>query len=119
MGPMKIARIIPDLHSSNIEASKKFYAEFLGLSLEMDMGWVLTFVSPSNPTAQLTLLKTDGSNELPGVSIEVEDADDLHAKALALGLDVVYPLTEEPWGVKRFFVKDPNGYIINCVSHSK
>jgi hypothetical protein len=29
----------------------------------------------------------------------------------------VYPLTNEPWGVRRFFVKDPSGTIVNVLSH--
>jgi hypothetical protein len=29
----------------------------------------------------------------------------------------VYPLTDEPWRVRRFFVKDPNGAVLNVASH--
>jgi len=95
-----------------------FYTEFLGLDLAMDMGWILTFVSPSNPTAQITLLRAPTSAiPNPNVSIEVEDVDAVHARAVALGLQIVYPLTDEPWGVRRFFVTDPNGVIINVMSH--
>lgn len=95
-----------------------FYTEFLGLDLAMDMGWILTFVSPSNPTAQITLLRAPTSAiPNPNVSIEVEDVDAGHAPAVALGLQIVYPLTDEPWGVRRFFVTDPNGVIINVMSH--
>jgi uncharacterized glyoxalase superfamily protein PhnB len=43
--------------------------------------------------------------------------DAVHAKAVELDLPIVYPLTNEPWGVRRFFVKDPNGLIINVLSH--
>ncbi len=56
---------------------------------------------------------------MPNLSIEVEDVDAVHAKAVALGLQIVYPLTNEPWGVRRFFVTDPNGVIINVLSHHK
>jgi len=28
------------------------------------------------------------------------------------------PITNEPWGVRRFFVIDPNGTIINVMCHS-
>ena len=115
---MNINRIVPDLHSSKMEESKAFYAEFLGLTLQMDMGWVATLVSPSNPAAQITLLEASGTKAIqPDVSIEVDDAAALHAEAVKRGLEVVYPLTEEPWKVRRFFVKDPSGHIINIVSH--
>jgi catechol 2,3-dioxygenase-like lactoylglutathione lyase family enzyme len=117
---VSIKRVVPDIVSERIDESRKFYTEFLGFDLAMDLGWVLTFASPSNPTAQVTLLR--GSEKATGhanLSIEVEDVDAVHAKAVALGLHIVYPLTDEPWGVRRFFVTDPNGIIINVLSHHK
>jgi uncharacterized glyoxalase superfamily protein PhnB len=53
------------------------------------------------------------------MTIEVDDVDAVHAKAVGLGFTVVYPLTDEPWGVRRFFVTDPNGVVINMMSHHK
>lgn len=116
---MDIPRIVPDLSSPNMEASKKFYADFVGLTVKMDMGWVATLVSPSNPTAQITLVSPDDSGiPQPRVSIEVEDVASLYEKAKHEGVEIVYPLTDEPWGVRRFFVKDPSGHIINLLSHT-
>ena len=86
----------------------------------MDMGWIVTLASPSNPTAQITLLRGPASAAPnPDLSIEVADVDAVHAKAMALGFPIVYPLTDEPWGVRRFFITDPNGVVINVVSHRK
>ena len=86
----------------------------------MDMGWVLTFASASNPTAQITVVQGgESSTPQPNMSIEVDDVDAVHAKAVELGLAIVYPMTDEPWGVRRFFVADPNGVIINVLSHRK
>jgi predicted enzyme related to lactoylglutathione lyase len=115
---MSIRRIVPDITSERMDESKKFYGDFLGLQLAMDMGWILTFVSPSNPTAQITLVQGQPSAApTPNVSIETADVNAVHAKAVALGLKIVYPLTDEPWGVRRFFVADPNGVILNVMSH--
>jgi len=36
------------------------------------------------------------------MSVEVADVDDVHARAVPRGFKVVYPLTNEPWGVQRF-----------------
>ena len=115
---MTIKRVVPDISSDRIDESRKFYTEFLGMELAMDMGWILTFVSRTNPTAQITLLRASTSSvPNPDVSIEVDDVDAVHAKAVAQDLRIVYPLTDEPWGVRRFFVTDPNGTVINVVSH--
>jgi uncharacterized glyoxalase superfamily protein PhnB len=84
----------------------------------MDMGFVVTLRSSTNPTAQVTLMRDDDASAiLPQMSVEVADVDDVHARAVSRGFRVVYPLTNEPWGVRRFFVTDPNGTIINVMCH--
>ena len=115
---MSIRRVVPDIKSDHIDESRDFYADFLGFQVGMDMGWVITMVSPSNPTAQVTLFKGDDAVPVhPQMSIEVEDVDQLYAAAVKRGLKILYPLTTEPWGVKRFFVADPNGIVLNVLSH--
>lgn len=116
---MSIRRVVPDIKSEQMVQSRKFYTEFLGFDVGMDMGWMITFVSPQNPTAQLTIMETQGQSPEPAVSIEVTDVDAVHAKAVAQGIKIVYPLTTEPWGVRRFFAVDPNGVILNILSHAK
>ena len=115
---MTIRRVVPDIKSRNLVDSRAFYVDFLGMDLAMDMGFVMTFVSPSNPTAQISVVQDDGgSTLLPDVSVEVADVDQMHTRAVERGLKIVYPLTDEPWGVRRFFVVDPNGTILNVLSH--
>lgn len=115
---MGIRRIVPNVKSGQVSQSRDFYIRFLGMQMEMDMGWIATFVSPTNPTAQLTVLRDDGSTVVhPDVSVEVDDVNELHSKAIASDYQIVYPLTDEPWGVRRFFVVDPNGLVLNIMSH--
>jgi len=114
---VSIRRVVPDIKSHNLAESRAFYVDFLGLELAMDMGFVMTFVSPSNPTAQISVQDDGGSTLLPDVSVEVADVDQVHKRAVERGLKIVYPLTDEPWGVRRFFVVDPNGTILNVLSH--
>ena len=115
---MNISRVVTDIRSRQMDESRAFYVDFLGFNVGMDMGFITTFVSPSNPTAQINILHDDGRSALqPNVSIEVEDIDKVFADAKDRGLAIVYPLTEEPWGVRRFFVADPSGTILNIMSH--
>jgi predicted enzyme related to lactoylglutathione lyase len=117
---MSIRRVVPDITCKRIQESRKFYTEFFGFDVAMDMDSVVTLTSPSNPTAQNTLVQQTGSTEpQPNLTIEVDDVDAVYAKTVGLGLQVVYPLTDEPWGVRRFFVTDPNGVVINVMSHQK
>jgi predicted enzyme related to lactoylglutathione lyase len=122
MNPMSIRRIVPNIQSERLDESRKFYTEFLGLEVAMDMGWIMTLVSPSNPTAQISIIRGPASpapQAQLSLSIEVADVDAVHAKAVACGVQIIYPLTNEPWGVRRFHVKDPNGVVINVITHHK
>lgn len=113
---MSIRRVVPNIASERPEESRAFYTHFLGFDVAMDMGWIVTLVSPTNETAQISL----GSGEMPGgphLTIEVDDVDEVHARAREQGLPIVYALTDESWGVRRFFVEDPNGVVLNVMSH--
>ena len=115
---MSVRRIVPDLRSKQLDTSRDFYVDVLGLEVAMDMGFIVTLRSSTNPTAQVSLVRDDDSSAiLPQMSVEVADVDDVHARAVSRGFKIVYPLTNEPWGVRRFFVTDPNGTIINVMCH--
>jgi predicted enzyme related to lactoylglutathione lyase len=119
---MDIRRIVPNISSEQMEKSREFYADFLGLKLVMDMQWILTFASISNPTAQISILQKDvskTSDQDVTISIEVADVDISYAKAVSFGYKIIYPLTNEPWGVRRFGVEDPNGISLNIMCHIK
>ena len=80
---MNIKRVVPDIKSQHLAESRTFYVDFLGFEMAMDMGFVMTFVSPSNPTAQITVMKYDGgSTVMPDVSVEVSDVDEVHTRAV-------------------------------------
>ena len=115
---MSVRRIVPNINSANPAASKPFYENVLGLQTAMDMGWIVTFASPSNPTAQVSAVASATRQEPHAdISIEVADVDACHAPAVQRGFAIVYPLVDEPWGVRRFFVRDPDGTVVNVVSH--
>ncbi len=118
---ISVRRIVPNIYSNDLEKSKQFYIEFLAMDLVMDMGWILTFASKDNPTAQISILQYDKKDNLDNgaifLSVEVSDIDELYAKAIRYKCEIVYPVTDEPWGVRRFFVKDPNGATINLLAH--
>jgi catechol 2,3-dioxygenase-like lactoylglutathione lyase family enzyme len=115
---MSIRRVVPDIQSEHLDESREFYVGLLGFIVAMDMGWIMTLASPTHPTAQLTVMRHDASSQIvPQVTVEVADVDAIHAQAVRRGVPVVYPLTDEPWGVRRFFVRDPNGVALNIMCH--
>jgi catechol 2,3-dioxygenase-like lactoylglutathione lyase family enzyme len=117
-----IRRAIPNLLTDDLEAKREFYAGFLGFDVAMDEPGFTMFASPSNRTAQVTVADRntpalDRGISQAQLSVEVEDVDALHAEAQRRGLEIVYPLTDEPWGIRRFFVRDPDGTVINVAQH--
>ena len=115
---MAVRRIVADLPAADPAGGRAFYEGVLGLELVMDQGWVATFAAPGAPATQVTLVAEDRTApERPAVSIEVDDLDAAYAAAQEQGLEVVHPLTDEPWGVRRFFVRDPAGNVVNVLSH--
>ena len=102
-----------------MDATKDFYTRVLGLHIAMDRGWIVTLTDPAAPERQLNLLTHDASAPVvPDVSIEVDDVDVAYRHAQETEADIVHPLTVEPWGVRRFFVRDPGGHVINILSHA-
>ncbi|MBV1939047.1 VOC family protein [Streptomyces sp. BV286] len=114
---MSVRRVMPDIRSEAMEESRDFYG-LLGFEEVMNLGWVMTLASPSNPTAQVTFMTHDRSAPVvPDMSVEVDDVDAAYAAVRESGAEIVHPLQDEEWGVRRFFVRDPNGRVVNVLSH--
>ena len=115
---MPIRRVVPIFRGANGADVQDFYVGVLGFRVAMQMGSMVTFVSAANETAQLSIIDAPAaSGALPDVTVEVAGVEHVHAEALRRGAQIVYPLTDESWGVRRFFVKDPNGLVVNVMEH--
>jgi predicted enzyme related to lactoylglutathione lyase len=113
---MRATRIIADLRVADVEAAKSFYTGYLGLSTEeFNLGWVARYTSPDTG-ANLQLVTRDAAApEDPVISVLTADVDGAYAEAQQNGYEIVHPLTTEPWGVRRFFVRAPDGTVVNVV----
>jgi catechol 2,3-dioxygenase-like lactoylglutathione lyase family enzyme len=111
-----IRRAVPNISSDRPAETRDFFVDLLGFEVAMDMGWVMTVASPSNPSAQITIVGGDDMSA-PGISVEVADVDAVHAKAVERGFEIAYPLRDEDWGVRRFMLRDPSGTVVNVLSH--
>ncbi|MGZ4643941.1 MAG: VOC family protein [Blastococcus sp.] len=115
---MRVTRIIADLRVADLEAAKTFYTDYLGLRTEeFNLGWVARYTSPDTG-AHLQLVTRDAAApEDPVISVLTNDVDAAHAEAQEAGYEIVHPLSTEAWGVRRFFVRAPDGTVINIVGH--
>ena len=115
---MAVTRIVPDIESRSLAETTAFYVDVLGLEVVMDMSWIVTLADPGNPKVQISLMTEDATAPVvPVASIEVDDVDAAYALAVERGAEIVHPLTDEPWGVRRFFVRDPDGHVVNVLAH--
>ncbi len=108
--------MVPNLATGDVGRARDFYVDLLGFDVAMDLGWIVTLASPSNETAQVSL-QQDGAQGGPHLTIEVDDVDEVYTAARREGLEIVRPLTDEAWGVRRFFVRDPDGVVVNVMAH--
>jgi catechol 2,3-dioxygenase-like lactoylglutathione lyase family enzyme len=115
---MTVLRIVANLAAERLDEAKAFYGDLLGLRLAMDLGFIVTFAGDAATTPQVSIMREGGSGTpVPDLSIEVDDVDEVHRRALAQGFTITYGPCREPWGVRRFFVRDPFGRLVNILSH--
>ncbi|MEP7127100.1 MAG: VOC family protein [Byssovorax sp.] len=115
---MKVKRIVADVHAPDPAAAKRFYQDLLGLDLLMDHGWIATFGSRETMAVQVSFASEGGSGApTPDLSIEVDDLDEALRRMKKAKIAIEYGPAKEPWGVRRFFVRDPFGKLVNILAH--
>ena len=115
---MTVLRIVPNIAATDLARAKAFYRDILGLDPVMDHGWIATFAAPGLAVPQISIATDGGSGTpVPDISIEVDDLDAVHRRIVAAGVPVEYGPAVEPWGVRRFYVRDPCGRLLNILAH--
>jgi catechol 2,3-dioxygenase-like lactoylglutathione lyase family enzyme len=117
-GAVKVKRIVANIGTPTVDDAKRFYQQIFGLELLMDHGWIATYGSSEKMDVQISFASQGGSGTAtPDLSIEVDDLDAAFARVKAAGVPVEYGPLDEPWGVRRFYVRDPFGKLVNVLAH--
>ena len=115
---MRVKRIVANVPGPDVEKAGAFYEEILGLEVLMDLGWIRTYGSSSKMTIQVSVMSEGGSGTaVPDMSIEVDDVDEALARVRKAGIAIEYGPANEPWGVRRFYLRDPFGKLVNILQH--
>lgn len=115
---MAVNRIVTNVETGEIEKARAFYGDILGLEILMDHGWIVTYGSDGTARVQISFASEGGAGTpVPDISVEVDDVDAVLDIALARGLKPEYGPADEAWGVRRFYVRDPFGKLVNVVQH--
>jgi catechol 2,3-dioxygenase-like lactoylglutathione lyase family enzyme len=116
---MRTIRVLTNLGVPDLEQAKGFYTGFLGLSTEeFDLGWVARCTSPDTGASVQLVTRDATAPEDSAISVQTDDVDAAYAEAQQLGYEIVHPLTTEAWGVRRFFVRAPDGTVVNVAGHA-
>lgn len=111
---MRIVDVITNLSVPDGGASREFYTGFLGLSdVPMDQGWVVRVAQPETGVCVQLVTRDRTAAIDSAATFRVDDVDAAYAEAHAAGVEIVHPLTTEEWGVRRFFVRAPDGNVFN------
>jgi catechol 2,3-dioxygenase-like lactoylglutathione lyase family enzyme len=115
---MKVKRIMANIDTKDVAAAKRFYQDVLGLDVLMDHGWLVTYGSSAKMSVQVSFASEGGSGTpVPDLSIEVDDLDDALQRMKKAKVPIEYGPADEPWHVRRFFVRDPFGKLVNILVH--
>lgn len=116
---MRPSGITANLSAPDIAEARDFYVDYLGLSVEaMNLGWVARFQTPDGRAAVQLVTRDATSPHDSVISVHVGDqVEAAYEDAKQRGYEIVHPLTTEPWGVRRFLVRAPDGNVVNIVSH--
>jgi len=116
---MKVKRIVANVKAKNLDDAKRFYQQVLGLEEFMNLGWIATYGSKTRSTVQISFMKEGGlGTAVPDISIEVDNVDEAYKRMKDGEFKIEYKITDEPWGVRRFFVRDSFGKLVNILSHA-
>jgi catechol 2,3-dioxygenase-like lactoylglutathione lyase family enzyme len=115
---MKVKRIMANTATPDLAEARRFYGDILGLELIMDHGWFQTYGSDEQMRVQVSFGTEGGSGtRVPDLSIEVDDVDEALARCRAANVPIEYGPADEPWQVRRFYVRDPFGKLVNILQH--
>ena len=115
---MAITRIVANLTAPDPLALAQFYRDVFGLDLPFDMGWISFLQADKAQKIELHTASQGGPGQpLPVISIGVDDLSDAEARVRQAGAEIVYGPATEPWGLRRFFFRDPAGNLINVVDN--
>lgn len=115
---MVVRRIVANIATPDPQAARRFYHDVLGLDLLMDQGWIATYGCGETMRPQVSFMAQGGSETpVPDLSIEVDDVEAALEGMTRAGFAVEYGPADEPWGVRRFYVRDPFGRLVNILEH--
>ncbi len=120
---MTTRALYPVTMSADPQSTAAFYRELLDLEPTFTSEWYVSLAAPGGDPQVATVLRDHDSvpaafRAAPAgtlVTVEVDSADDVRARAGAMGAPVELELRDEPWGQRHFITRDPDGLLVDVV----
>ena len=113
------------LNVQNAQATKKFYTDFFGLTVEWEpdpKNVYLTFQNQDNIAIhEIENFNPDSKNQILDhfgfIMTSPQAVDEMHEKAILQNVTVVQKPKQHRDGAYSFYMKDPNGIVIQLICH--
>jgi catechol 2,3-dioxygenase-like lactoylglutathione lyase family enzyme len=126
MAAFDVTRAGTILGVADVPRSLAFYRDVLGFQLDVlfdeppyailsRAGMRLSLAEQGHPAPDHEVVMTaptDSARAQSMLVLEVADAHAIHEALSGAGAEIVAPLFSPPWGGHRFFVRDPDGFLI-------
>ncbi len=116
--------LYPVICTEDVAACSVFYQELLGLKPVFEADWFVQLQAPSNPLVEIAFVQRAHpsvpkahQNAAAGVliTIELDNVDEIHTRAIGMNLPIVLGLRDEAWGQRHFITQDPTGLLLDVV----
>ena len=122
---MAITDTYPLVTVRRLAESREFFVRHFGMAVLFEATWVVMLSANEDGTIALGLMTSDHPSRPPGpatfdgegmiVTVQVDDAAETYERVKAQSAPITHPLTDEPWGQRRFMTRDPSGISVDVV----
>ncbi len=115
----------PLVVTERVAECRDFYVRRLGFEVGFEASWIVYLAAPAPNGHGIGFMAPEHPSRPPGsesfggrgllLTLQVSDAEAEFQRISAAGVEVAHPLTDEPWGQRRFALLDPAGIWVDVV----
>ena len=127
-GPITALAGYPLITTDRLTDVRTFYVDELDFSVVFEASWFLLVAAPGEGSPTIAFMHPGHPSAPPGPeafsgqgviwTIQVEDAAEAYDAARRADLAIHHELTDEPWGQRRFMLRDPASLLLDIVEQT-
>ncbi len=122
---MRLADAYPVIVTARLAECRDFYTRWLGFQILFEASWFVYLASAGEPPRGVAFMAPDHPSQPPGpeqfsgegvfLTFQVDDARAEFERLRVAGAPIAHALRDEPWGQRRFALRDPAGTWLDIV----